>query len=205
MRFARTCFERWHAQVTYWLTWNEINNQFNYANDIFSWTDSAVRFSESNDPERALYQASHYEFVAAGLAVKAAHEIDPDIKVGCCIAADVIYPLSCHPDDVLLANDGMVRARSTSHANVGHIGSRCTSSHTSPLEKSRVSVAARDEYAARRESWLAGTMTLSTPAGRSICSSHSSRSRTTDLSASTSACARASRVVSTERDMDGPL
>jgi len=107
VRFARTCFERWHAQVTYWLTWNEINNQFNYANDIFSWTDSAVRFSESNDPERALYQASHYEFVAAGLAVKAAHEIDPDIKVGCCIAADVIYPLSCHPDDVLLANDGM--------------------------------------------------------------------------------------------------
>ncbi len=107
VKFARTCFERWHNSVRWWLTWNEINNQFNIDNDLFSWTNSAVRFSEQDDPERALYQASHYEFVAGALAIAAAHEIDPELKVGCCVAADVIYPATCKPADALTAMDAM--------------------------------------------------------------------------------------------------
>ncbi len=107
VKFARTCFERWHESVRWWLTWNEINNQFNTGNDLFSWTNSAVRFSEQDDPERALYQASHYEFVAGALAIAAAHEIDPELKVGCCVSAEAIYPATCKPEDALLAMDSM--------------------------------------------------------------------------------------------------
>ncbi len=107
VKFARTCFERWHESVRWWLTWNEINNQFNTGNDLFSWTNSAVRFSEQDDPERALYQASHYEFVAGALAIAAAHEIDPALKVGCCVSAEVIYPATCKPADAVLAMDAM--------------------------------------------------------------------------------------------------
>lgn len=107
VKFARTCFERWGSTVRWWLTWNEINNQFNTANDLYSWTNSAVRFSEQEDPERALYQASHYEFVAGALAVAAAHEIDPGLRVGCCVGAEVIYPATCKPADALLAMDAM--------------------------------------------------------------------------------------------------
>ena len=107
VKFARTCFERWHDSVKWWLTFNEINNQFNLDNDLFSWTNSAVLFSKQDDPERALYQASHYEFVAGALATAAAHEIDPSMKVGCCVAFDAIYPATCKPADMLAAADAM--------------------------------------------------------------------------------------------------
>ncbi len=107
VRFATTCFERYHQKVAYWMTFNEINNQYNVENDIYSWTDSGILLSQADDPWRVMYQASHYEFVASARAVAAAHAIDPSIKVGCMVAAEMIYPFSCHPDDVLLAQDAM--------------------------------------------------------------------------------------------------
>ncbi len=106
-KFARTCFERWHSDVRWWLTFNEINNQFNTSNDVYGWTNSAIRFSEQDDPERALYQVAHYEFVASALAVKMAHEIDPELQVGCCIGAETIYPATCMPEDAILAMDSL--------------------------------------------------------------------------------------------------
>ena len=45
VRFAKVCFERYKDKVTYWMTFNEINNQMNYKNDTFGWTNSGVRFS----------------------------------------------------------------------------------------------------------------------------------------------------------------
>lgn len=105
VRFAHTCFVRYRGKVTYWMTFNEINNQYNTSNDIYGWTNSGVRFSKQPDPERAMYQAAHYEFVASALAVSDAHAVDPANQVGCMVAADVVYPYSCHPDDILLADD----------------------------------------------------------------------------------------------------
>ena len=55
------------------------------------------------DKETALkdkYQAIHHELVASALATKIAHEIDPDNKVGCMLAAGNTYPYTCNPDDV---------------------------------------------------------------------------------------------------------
>ena len=106
-RYAVTCFERFHSKVRYWLTFNEINNQYNYGNDLYGWTNSGIRFSQAEDPERAMYQAAHYEFVASARAVRAAHRIDPKLKVGCMVAATPVYPRACHPEDALLAVDAM--------------------------------------------------------------------------------------------------
>lgn len=103
VRFAKTCFERYKGKVKYWMTFNEINNQMNYKNDTFGWTNSGVRFSTYENPEEAMYQAAHHELVASALAVKAGHEINPDFQIGCMISMVPIYPYSCRPEDMILS------------------------------------------------------------------------------------------------------
>lgn len=103
VKFAKVCFERYSGKVKYWMTFNEINNQMNYKNDIFGWTNSGVRFSQYEKPEEAMYQAAHHELVASALAVKAGHEINPDFQIGCMIAMVPIYPYSCRPSDMILS------------------------------------------------------------------------------------------------------
>ena len=103
VRFATVCFERYKDKVKYWMTFNEINNQMNYKNDTFGWTNSGVRFSVYDNPEEAMYQAAHHELVASALAVKAGHEINPDFKIGCMISMVPIYPYSCRPEDMVLS------------------------------------------------------------------------------------------------------
>lgn len=103
VKFAKVCFERYKGKVKYWMTFNEINNQMNYKNDIFGWTNSGVKFSQYENPEEAMYQCAHHELVASALAVKAGHEINPDFQIGCMIAMVPIYPYSCRPADMVLS------------------------------------------------------------------------------------------------------
>lgn len=103
VRFAEVCFRRYKDKVKYWMTFNEINNQMNYKNDIFGWTNSGVRFSQYEKPEQAMYQAAHHELVASARAVKLGHEINPDFQIGCMIAMVPIYPYSCRPADMVLS------------------------------------------------------------------------------------------------------
>ncbi|STT15402.1 6-phospho-beta-glucosidase [Klebsiella pneumoniae] len=56
-----------------------------------------------------MYQAAHYELVASALAVKAAREINPALQIGCMIAMCPIYPLTCAPDDMMMAMNAMHR------------------------------------------------------------------------------------------------
>ena len=51
------------------------------------------------------YQAAHHQLIASSLAVKIAHEINPNNKVGCMLAAGDYYPYSCHPEDIMMALD----------------------------------------------------------------------------------------------------
>lgn len=102
-RFARVCFERYHHQVKYWMTFNEINNQANYQSEVSVLTNSGILFKEDEDKEEVVYQASLYELIASAKAVKIAHEIDPSLQVGCMMAMTPIYPYSCNPEDMLKA------------------------------------------------------------------------------------------------------
>lgn len=85
------------------MTFNEINNQMNYKNDIYGWTNSGVHFGSYDDPQKAMYQCGHYELVASAMAVKLGHEINPDFKIGNMISMVPIYPYSCRPADMVLS------------------------------------------------------------------------------------------------------
>ena len=56
-------------------------------------------FEEGENQEQVKYQAAHHELVASATAIKIAHEIDPENKVGCMLAAGQYYPNTAHPRD----------------------------------------------------------------------------------------------------------
>ncbi len=107
VHYAVTVMERYKNKVKYWMTFNEINNQSNTDTDIFGWTNSGIRFSQYEDPKKALYQAVHHELVASALVVKKGHEINPDFQIGAMCAFVPFYPYSCNPDDMMMAVESM--------------------------------------------------------------------------------------------------
>ena len=107
VRYALCVMERYKDKVKYWMTFNEINNQSNTAVDIFGWTNSGIRFSEYEEPKKALYQAAHHEMVASAIVVKKGHEINPDFKIGCMLGFVPFYPYSCDPEDIMQAVEAM--------------------------------------------------------------------------------------------------
>lgn len=107
VKFAEVVFRRYKDKVKYWMTFNEINNQMNYHNDIFGWTNSGAHFGDYENPEEAMYICGHHTLLASALAVKVGKEINPDFLIGNMIAMVPIYPFSCRPEDVLLASQVM--------------------------------------------------------------------------------------------------
>lgn len=109
VRFAEVCFLRYKDKVKYWMTFNEINNQADITDgDTFMFfANSGILCKEGENAEQLMYQASHYELVASAKAVRRAHEINPDFMVGCMIAMCPIYPATCKPQDVLMAEKAM--------------------------------------------------------------------------------------------------
>lgn len=103
VHYAATVMQRYKNKVKYWMTFNEINNQSNTANDIFGWTNSGVRFSQFENKKKALYQVVHHELVASAMVVTEGHKINPDFKIGCMCSFVPYYPYSCNPDDVMMA------------------------------------------------------------------------------------------------------
>ena len=103
VKFVEVCFKRYKNKVKYWMTFNEINNQANYHNDIFGWTNAGVLYSQYENPELAMYQSVHHLFVASAKAVILGHQINPDFKIGCMLAYTLTYPMTCHPEDTLAA------------------------------------------------------------------------------------------------------
>jgi len=105
--FARVCFERYKDKVTYWMTFNEINNQADYNRDFAPFTNSGLVYEAGENRELVMYQAAHYELVASARAVKAGREINPGFQIGCMIAMCPIYPYSCHPKDMMMSVSAM--------------------------------------------------------------------------------------------------
>ena len=107
VKFAEVCFKRYKNKVKYWMTFNEINNQMNFINDIYGWTNSGAHFGDYDSPEEAMYTCGHHTLVASAKAVKIGKEINPDFKIGNMIAMVPIYPFSCRPADQVLAQQQM--------------------------------------------------------------------------------------------------
>ncbi|WP_308439870.1 6-phospho-beta-glucosidase [Levilactobacillus wangkuiensis] len=106
-RFARAVFTRYQDKVTYWLTFNEINNQTNYDRAFTLFTNSGIQAQPGEDAEAVMYQAAHYEVVASSLAVQIGHSINPGFQIGAMVAFSPVYPASDKPRDVFKAQRAM--------------------------------------------------------------------------------------------------
>ena len=93
-------FARYQHKVKYWMTFNEINNQANFHEEILRRSPTRLKYLPGEDREPVAFQAAHYELEPSALAVKAAREINPSLQIGCMIAMCPIYPLSCAPNDM---------------------------------------------------------------------------------------------------------
>ena len=96
--YSKTIFERYKDKVKYWLTFNEINIILHAP-----FVGGGLTIKEGENDLQIKYQAAHNQLVASALAVKACHEIIPDAKIGCMLAAGTTYPYCCNPADVMAA------------------------------------------------------------------------------------------------------
>ncbi|QWT18219.1 glycoside hydrolase family 1 protein [Collinsella sp. zg1085] len=101
LRYCETVFTRYKGKVRYWLTFNEINCM-----SISPWLAGGLPLESD---EQARMTAAYHQFLASALAVKRAHEIDPENKVGMMYAGVVSYPASCDPKDIE-ANEDFMRS-----------------------------------------------------------------------------------------------
>ncbi len=121
LKYCKVLFTEFQGLVHYWLTFNEINilQMGPYGNLMGGGIlppgrDTAVGvlagLDASWDDEQRRYTALHHQLVASAKAVKMAHEIDQDNKVGCMLLSRVSYPYTCRPEDVLKAQQVMQTA-----------------------------------------------------------------------------------------------
>ena len=112
LTYARTVMTEYRGLVRYWLTFNEINCMLKsgFGNIMCGGLiprdleDAPINFGECSwDNVQDRYTALHHQLVASARCVTMAHEIDPANQVGCMIAANASYPLTCNPADVLAA------------------------------------------------------------------------------------------------------
>jgi len=107
VRYCEVIFNRYKDVVKFWLTFNEINcltmpfGTF-MAGAIMPEGNGELTNS-SSDNAQIRFQALHHQFIASAKAVKLGHEINKNFNIGCMIAYMTSYPLTCNPDDMLLA------------------------------------------------------------------------------------------------------
>ena len=95
-RYCRTVFERYKGKVRYWITFNEINMLTH-----IPFLGGGLLLEGEENRQQVMYQAAHHQLVASAMAMRLAHEIDPQNQVGCMLAAGSFYPYSCRPEDVM--------------------------------------------------------------------------------------------------------
>jgi len=98
IKYATTVFTRYKGKVKTWMTFNEINILMH-----LPFMGAGVYFNEGDNPLHVQFQAAHHLLVASACVTKVGHEIDPNNKIGCMLAAGLTYPYSCHPEDILMA------------------------------------------------------------------------------------------------------
>lgn len=94
-RLVTVLFNRYKGLVKYWLTFNEINMLLH-----LPFTGAGILLEEGENKDQVLFTAAHNQLVASALATKIAHEIDPEMKIGCMLAAGNTYPNTPNPNDI---------------------------------------------------------------------------------------------------------
>lgn len=110
MTYCETLYERYKNRVKYWLTFNEINAGTMQLGNILSLgtvKGYSGPITEFPDNAQVRFQALHHQFIASAKAVKLAHDKYPQFKMGNMICFLTVYPYTCNPDDIILAQREM--------------------------------------------------------------------------------------------------
>ncbi len=99
-KFVETIANRYKNKVKYWLTFNEVDSMSRHCLTTGAMIQDHFK---KEDFEAVVAQAMHHQFVASALATKILHEVIPNVQVGCMITKRTVYPYTCKPEDVLLA------------------------------------------------------------------------------------------------------
>ncbi|WP_342607954.1 6-phospho-beta-glucosidase [Vibrio tritonius] len=92
-QYAETVFKRYGHRVKRWLTFNEINVTLHEP-----FTGSGL---PRDCDEQTRFQAIHHQLVASAKAVKLCHDLIPDAQIGNMILGAMLYPRTCHPNDMV--------------------------------------------------------------------------------------------------------
>lgn len=95
-RFTKTLIDEYKDEVTYWITFNEINMP------LCSPYVGGAALTERSKKNRLslIHQIMHYQFIASAKTTAYAHEVAPQCKIGSMIARLECYPYTCKPSDV---------------------------------------------------------------------------------------------------------
>lgn len=94
-KLVTVLFTRYKGLVHYWLTFNEINMILH-----LPFMGAGLVFEAGENQDYVKYLSAHHELIASAWATKIGHEIDPENKIGCMMAAGDYYPYCCMPEDV---------------------------------------------------------------------------------------------------------
>ena len=84
VRYCEVLFKRYKGKVHYWLTHNEINLLMLTWRP---WHQAGIIYQEGENKSQTMLNAAHYQLLASAKAVALGHEIDPENKIGCMLAA----------------------------------------------------------------------------------------------------------------------
>lgn len=98
LRYCRVVFERYDKYVSYWITFNEINEILNQ-NEPYH--QAGILFNDNENRFKTKILVSHNMMVASAKAVKLGHEINPNNKIGCMVQWPLTYTATCRPKDML--------------------------------------------------------------------------------------------------------
>lgn len=109
VKYCKVLFEEYKDDVTYWLTFNEINilchpSGMYMSAGILPKQDGILVYSD--EEQKMKYQCLHHQLVASARAVALAHKINPENQVGCMLAGGCQYPYTCHPKDTQFIQRG---------------------------------------------------------------------------------------------------
>ena len=94
LRFCDTVLARYHKQVKYWMTFNEIN-----VVSLHCEMPTGIRLAKDENYEKNIAQISHYMLVASAQVVELAHRRYPQLKVGMMMLYPTFYGETCKPED----------------------------------------------------------------------------------------------------------
>ena len=111
LRYAKTMFEAYRDEVTYWATFNEMNHLDSdmELNDFFTYMNTGLCYSKVENASQVMVRCSYNMTLASVKAVKLAHEINPNFKVGCVFGLTPVYAYSANPEDSIKAFQTMDR------------------------------------------------------------------------------------------------